>query len=73
MAAPTTYKVKNKSSISLRLQDAQGDEVQVPPGSTSPVDARFIDFQLPSLQIAEVIGYDYAARLKTPQSSQPVD
>lgn len=63
--AQKTYKVKNKLSVPLSLLNAVGDEVQLPPGpnTVSTVDASFIDFQLPSLAEAEVIGYDYNAHL----------
>lgn len=69
-----TYKVKNKLAIPLTLQDVNGDEVQLPPLSTYPVEARFIDFQLPPLAHAEVIGFDYAALLapnKKPSAGKP--
>ncbi len=66
-----TYKVKNKMGHPIPLQNAAGDEVQVPPGIHT-VDASFIDFQLPPLAQAEVIGYDYAARL-SPSASAPTE
>ena len=61
MAIKNTYLVKNKLGIRLTLVDGQGDEVQIPPLTTAPVDRRFIDFQLPAIQQAEVLGYDYSA------------
>lgn len=56
-----TYQVKNKLGIPLTLSDGLGDEVLLPPYSTHAVDAKFIDFQLPQLSQAEVIGFDYEA------------
>jgi hypothetical protein len=61
--APTSYQVKNKLNVALTLSDGAGDSVQIPPLSTHSVDARFIDFQLPALAEAEVLNYDYGARL----------
>lgn len=56
-----TYEVRNKLGVPPSLVDGLGDEVQIPELSTHRVDAKFIDFQLPPLAHAEVIGYDYAA------------
>lgn len=69
------YKVKNKTSVPLSLYDVNGDEVQVPPLSTHTVDARFIEFQLPPLAQAEVLGFDYAAALAptSVQDDEPLD
>lgn len=54
-----TYKVKNRLNYPLTLTDGAGDEVQLPPNTISTVEAKYIDFQLPPLAAAEVIGYDY--------------
>lgn len=58
-----TYKVRNKMTVPLILIDGLGDEVQIPGLSTHAVDAAFIDFQMPPRQMAEVLGYDYNARI----------
>jgi hypothetical protein len=70
---PTTYPVKNKLVVALHLFDAAGDSTQVPPLSTHEVEARFIEFQLPPLSHAEVLGFDYAAHLapKTVAAPEP--
>lgn len=68
---PKYYDVKNKLGISLHLSDAAGDSTQVPPLSTHTVEARFIEFQLPPLSHAEVIGYDYAKRFNVKTASAP--
>lgn len=57
-----TYKIKNKMGQPITLQNATGDEVQVPPG-IHVIDASFIEFQLPPLAQAEVLGFDYSALL----------
>lgn len=65
-----TYKVKNKLSVPLMLRNASGDEVQLPAASINVVDGSFIDFQLPPLSQAEVIGYDYG-KLLAPAATPP--
>lgn len=74
MADNTVYKVKNKMGNSILLQNAAGDEVQLPPNCISTIDASFIQFQMPPLAQAEVIGFDYNALLapavQTPTSEE---
>lgn len=58
-ARPTTRDVKNLQSVPLFLFDMEGDDVQIPVGATVPVERRFLDYQMPSMGAALVIGYDY--------------